>query len=258
MINKKIFAMNEGYILACMLSIFMVMSSCKKKPAPEPEQETGSVTDVEGNVYKTIKIGDQWWMAENLRVKKYRDGSGLFAAGDITDSVKWKTDSVGIYCPSLNDQYPDLTGLLYSGYAILNAKKIAPEGWHIPSDEDWKKLEENLGMSTEEVHKTSWRGTHEGEKLMSKEGATKHLSLNWLRYGEVWPTNETGFTAYPADCRMFDGTMGEQKRQSKAFFWSSTPHDSELWYRYLDYKNANIFRYHGPRSYGFSIRCIKN
>jgi uncharacterized protein (TIGR02145 family) len=254
---RKTYATNGNYMITCMLLILVVMSSCKKKPLPEPEQETGTVTDVQGNVYKTIKIGDQWWMAENLRVTAYCDGSLLFKAEGGGDSLKWRNDSMGMYCPNLIANYLDYTRLLYNGYAILNAKKLAPEGWRIPSDQDWKLLEQNLGMSAEEANKTSWRGTHEGEKLKIKQDLSP---TNWAQYGEVWGTNESGFTAVPGTFRFFDGTYGDSKGTGRnaAFFWSSTLQDGEPWYRYLDYKNANIFRYYGPKKYGFSVRCIKN
>jgi uncharacterized protein (TIGR02145 family) len=250
---RKTYATNGNYMIASMLLILVVMSSCKKKPLPEPEQETGIVTDVQGNVYKTIKIGDQWWMAENLKVKKYQDNTGIIAIED-GEIDKWKMDTAGAYCIHSGD-------FLYNWYIVHNAKNIAPEGWRVPSDEDWKQLERYLGMSAEEAEKTSWRGSHEGDKLKVEQDL-KPVNGQWERYGEVWGTNESGFTARPNTYRMFDGTWGDAKDKGgvkyAAFFWSSTLQDGEAWYRYLDYKNANIFRYHGSKTYGFSVRCIKN
>jgi uncharacterized protein (TIGR02145 family) len=247
---RKTYA-TKGRYIACMLLILVVMNSCKKKSKSEeqPEQETGTVTDVEGNIYKTIKIGGQWWMVENLKTKKYRDNTEIIETKN-NEIDKWKMDSTGTYCVNSNHY-------LYNWYIVHNAKNIAPEGWRVPSDEDWKQLEKYLGMSGEEVDKTSWRGTHEGEKLKTKQDLSP---LNWTPYGEVWGTNESGFTAIPSTYRIFDGTFGDSKNSGRngTFFWSSTQQDGEPWYRYLDYKNANIFRYHGSKNYGFSIRCIKN
>lgn len=255
MINKKTIVPGRGYLIVCILSLLVVISSCKKKTEPEPEQETGTVTDIDGNIYKTVKIGDQWWMAENLRVKKYRDNTGMIETPK-DETNKWKMDTTGTYC--INPYNYVSTDILYNGYVIQNTKNIAPEGWRIPSDEDWKQLERFLGMSGEDADKTSWRGSDEGEKLKIKQEGL--IKSNWTPYGEVWGTNESGFTACPSMCRMYDGSWGDNNGSSKnvAFFWSSTPHDSELWYRYLDYKNKNVFRYYGPKKYGFSIRCIKN
>jgi uncharacterized protein (TIGR02145 family) len=244
----KTYTIKGKYMIACILLILVVISSCKKKDEVAPEQEMGTVTDVEGNVYKTVKIGDQWWMAENLRVKKYRDNSDIIP---LDDNDKWENDTAGAYCIRSGN-------FIYNWYVVNNKKNIVPEGWRVPSDEDWKQLERYLGMSSSDADKTSWRGTYEGEKLKINQDKINDI---WEEYGDVWGTNESGFSARPAEYRMFDGTSGDSKNSSKktvAFFWSSTVQDGEAWYRYLDYKNKNVFRYHGPKAYGFSIRCIKN
>ncbi len=250
--NKKIYSMNKRLqLITGILLIFFAASSCKKKPSPEPEQETATVTDVNGNVYKTVKIGDQWWMAEDLRTTKYSDDTPIIKINESADD-DWKNSTVGSYCVISNH-------FLYNWYTMQTSKNIAPEGWRIPSDEDWKKLEAFLGMSSEETNKTNWRGSKEGDKLKIKQ--TGDGATMWTKYGEVWGTNESGFTALASGFRMFDGTIGDKKNSpdvTTAFYWSSTLHDQEAWYRYLDYKNSNIFRYHGPKAYGFSVRCIKN
>ncbi|HSH67865.1 MAG TPA: fibrobacter succinogenes major paralogous domain-containing protein [Bacteroidia bacterium] len=241
-INKQ-----KGVYFTIGIILFLsVFSSCKKKEVSEPSIETGTVTDVDGNVYKTVKIGDQWWMAENLKTTSYQDGSPINLITKDQDT-KWKNDSIGAYTNN---------AFLYNGYAIFNPKNIAPEGWHIPSDEEWKELERNMGMAADETDKTSWRGTNEGEKLMKERDETG--LLYWVAYGDVWATNEKGFAALPFGCRFFDGSNGDGVAKQTGFWWSSTKHGNEIWYRYLDYKNKNIFRYHGPQGYGFSVRCVKN
>lgn len=244
----NLFSFKRVSLILFIIAYITFASSCKKPQDVVPEPETATVTDIQGHVYKTIKIGNQWWMADNLCVTQYKDGSSIFSASTIEE---WKNDSSGTYCG--NSENKKERGLLYNWYVVSNSKGIAPDGWRIPSDEDWKELEKKLGMSAEEANKTSWRGTHEGEKLMIQYDGT---NPQWLAYGNVWATNESGFSARPAKCRLFTGDWGDA--QYTAFFWSSTSQGSEAWYRYLDYKNANIFRFHGPKKYGFSIRCIKN
>lgn len=243
-INKSI------QVIISFLTIIALLISCKKAPAPEAEKERGTVTDIDGNIYNTVKIGDQWWMVENLKVKKYNDGTAISFI-DKGDTDKWAADTTGAYC-----SYPDGSGLgfLYNGYAAGNSKKIAPEGWRIPSDNDWKELEKYLGMNAEDADKTGWRGTHEGEKLMQQ----RTTIVYWAQYGDIWPTNESEFSALAGGCRIADGRFGSQSLQHTGFWWSSTTQGNECWYRYLDYKNATIFRSSVSKSYGYSIRCIKN
>src|SRR6185436_2952763 len=106
-----------------LLGIFFF--GCEPKEDPERTIETGTVTDIDGNVYKTVKIGDQWWMAENLNVKKYRDGTFL---QNIENENDWSTATIGAYCVYENRH--DLTGIpgqLYNWFAINNAKGLAPD-----------------------------------------------------------------------------------------------------------------------------------
>jgi uncharacterized protein (TIGR02145 family) len=232
------------------IALLVFFQSCKKKDDAKPSPELMQVIDADGNGYRAIKIGNKWWMAENLKVTRYQDHTPIKTA---SSDDEWISDTAGVsYAPS--SKYGDV-GLLYNYYAVRNKKNIAPVGWHIPSDEEWKELERNLGMSAEDADKTSWRGTDQGEQLMkARDGNT----IYWEVYSDVWPTNESGFTAMAGACRMFDGSKGDDSNRHSGFWWSSTMQGNEVWYRYLDYKNKNVFRYHGSKTYGFSVRCVKD
>jgi uncharacterized protein (TIGR02145 family) len=231
-------------------TIFIIGISGCEKIENSGDPETGTVMDIDNNVYSTIKIGDQWWMTENLRAKRFRNGNSIsFCAS--ADNSSWASSNVPLYC-----KYDDngTTGLLYNAYAVCDVSIIAPEGWHVASDDDWKKLESYLGMNLEVILKTGWRGTHEGEKIKMK-------GLDyWKQYENVWATNETGFSAVAGGCRLFDGQFSTPTGLMFNGFWwcSDEGPDGEVWYRHLDYKNANIFRQHADKKYGFSIRCVKN
>ena len=236
-----------------LVSCLLILASCvfcNKDPKITPA-ETGTVTDIEGNVYKTVKIGKQWWMTENLKVTKYSNFEGITQI-IISDSLHWKNSVNGAYC--IYDVHTNSTGLLYNWYAVTDARNIAPVGWHVPSDEEWKQLEQYLGMSNVDADKYSWRGTNEGDKLKI-EGPQV-----WVKYSSVWGTNESGFNALPGNCCMFDGITGTPYGIGFTGFWwsSSKQNDKQALYRYLDYKNSNIFRFYGPFTYGFSIRCVKD
>jgi len=171
---------------------------------------TGTVTDIDGNVYKTVKIGNQWWMAENLKVTRYRNGDPI---PNITDNHTWVDLSTGAYCNYNNDISNVATyGRLYNWYAVDESRNIAPAGWHVPTDDEWKQLEIYLGMSPTEADETHWRGTDEGGKL--KETGTTH----WYS-PNTGATNESGFTALPGGYRVSGGfsSLG-----FGAYFWSST------------------------------------
>lgn len=111
------------------------------KPAEEIEEIT--ITDVDGNVYDVVTIGEQVWMAENLKVTHYRDGTGI---PNISDSTEWRNSTSGAYCAYDNDQSNVSTyGFLYNWYAIDDSRKLAPMGWHIPTIQEWQRLSDNIG-----------------------------------------------------------------------------------------------------------------
>ena len=116
--------------------LLLMTIACNDKEGPAPVLETGIVTDVEGNNYKTVKIGDQWWMSENLNVKSYRNGAII---PNITDSAGWVQLQTGGYCIYNNgNNQSNEPGILYNWNAVNNSSGLAPAGWHIPTDDDWK------------------------------------------------------------------------------------------------------------------------
>jgi uncharacterized protein (TIGR02145 family) len=238
--------------LKIVLVIFILLGGCikDKEDAVTPVHETGTMTDVDGNVYATVKIGNQWWMAENLKVTKYRNG---YFIPNITDTSEWQNRTAGACCEfDPNEHNLAKPGLLYNWFVIADTGNIAPEGWHIPSDDEWKELERQLGMSATEAEESGWRGTHEGEKLRiaGTEG--------WSGYSDVWATNESGFTALAGSCRLPTGIWGYPGLHYTGFWWSQSASGNVATYRYLDYKNANIFRGQCSKNYGYSIRCVKD
>ncbi len=211
----------------------------------EAGKETGSVTDRQGNVYATVKIGTQWWMAENLRVKVYNDSTPIVEVKSTAHDSVWANKTDGAFC-ILDNRY----GLHYNWFAVSNSKKIAPAGWHIPSDEEWKLLELQLGMSLKEANKAGWRGVNESEKLIPESSTGWPASM-------VFGTNESGFCALPGGCRLFNGAAGEVA--GSGYWWSSTAGNaSAAWYRNVSTGHPTIFRYYADKNYGLTIRCVKD
>jgi len=222
------------------------LDSCTKTEVTTTTPEYGTMTDIQGNKYKTVKIGDQWWMAENLKVTVFNDKSPITNISENALDSIWENTKNAAYCI-----YDTTLGALYNWRVINNIKNIAPKGWHIPSDEEWKTLEKSVGMQASETNKTAWRGTLEADKLLAKyQAPTENADY-------AFGTNESGFEGLLAGCRLFSGKINKQK--NTAFWWTASPfNETEAWYRYIDAQQKKIFRQHTYTSYGFSIRCVKD
>ena len=234
-------------VMLIILFLSSVLISCDKDEETPVVKETGTVTDIENNVYNTIKIGDQWWMAENLRVKTFRNGQSI--SKNQTNET-W-VDSTSAYCVFDNNE--NSPGLLYNWSAVTDNNQLAPTGWHIATDAEWKKLEQFLGMISPDSDKNGWRGSNEADKLRI-EGTN-----GWTAYSGIWSTNESGFTALAGGCRLFNGTWGDPGLFASGYWWSSTSYSGkEAWYRNLDYKNSKVYRSYCDKNYGMSVRCVKD
>jgi len=232
-----------------LMTILLLSFGCGEDKMTDPNGEE-TVIDIDGNVYRTVTIGTQVWMAENLKVTHYRNSDPI---PNITDSIAWGDLTTGAYCNYHDDaNYASTYGRLYNGYAVHDDRNIAPAGWHVPSDDEWKQLEMYLGMSQSQADSIGWRGTDEGGKR--KEVGTDH----W-RSPDTGATNESGFLALSGGNR--DRYYGYfQDMGNTAYFWTSTESDSRrTWSRYLFYDYSQVARgVYTENEYGFSIRCVRN
>jgi len=198
---------------------------------------TGTVTDIDGNVYQTIIIGNQEWMMENLKVTRYRNGDQI---PEVTDNGTWAGLSTGAWCNYNNDAGNGaIYGHLYNWYSVDedDNRGLAPTGWHIPTDDEWQTLIDFLGGSA-------------GGK-MKETGFTHWNSPN------TGATNESGYSALPGGCRRYYGNFNLIGYY--AYFWSSTEVNSYYArYRYVCYDNSEVSRDYTNKKYGFSIRCIRD
>ena len=211
--------------------------------------KTGTMTDIDGNIYQTIQIGNQTWMAENLKVTHYRNGDAIPTGYSNSEWTNLSTGAYSVY--DNNESNADTYGYLYNWYAVDDTRNIAPEGWHIPTDEEWMELEMVLGMSESEANSTGWRGTDEGGKL--KETGTSHWNSP-----NTGATNESGFTALPGGYRGSNNgnssTMGYY-----GYFWSSTVFDDAYaWPRDLHYYHSEVSRDYTNKRNGFAIRLLRD
>jgi uncharacterized protein (TIGR02145 family) len=204
-----------------------LFSGCKK--------DDDLLTDIDGNAYKTVVIGEQVWMAENLRVTRFNDGAAIKLA---KDNDEWQNIAAPAFSWYNNDSslFANQYGALYNGYAVQN-EKICPTGWHVPNVDDFLILIETLG------------GTHTaGGKLKSD---------NEWQEPNTGADNSSRFSALPAGIRYFEGTFS-----SASYFtgyWSTKEVNADtatlLSLSYLDSKA--VFANNSKKT-GFSIRCVKN
>lgn len=201
-----------------------------------PNLTYGSVTDVDGNKYKTIQIGLQTWTAENLKVTHYRDGSPI---PNVTDGNAWNQLSTGAFCDYENlPVNSEIYGKLYNWYTMKDPRNLAPLGWHVATYDDWQTLLKQVGQYYVA-----------GGKL--KETGTE----NWSS-PNVGATNESGFTALPSATRQIGSWIPPQGEYT--FFWCDYDYQHAPQFVGI-YSKDNIA--HVMASYainGFSIRCVKD
>ncbi|HLN20568.1 MAG TPA: FISUMP domain-containing protein [Bacteroidales bacterium] len=209
---------------------------------------TASISDADGNIYEVAKIGTQIWMKQNLKTTKFSDGTPI---PNVTVDATWAALTTPAYSWYSNDAVSNKAtyGGLYNWYAI-NTGKLCPTGWHVPSDEEWKKLEIFLGMSPAEADRyDAWRGTTEGGEL-------KLAGTSFWNTPNTGATNSSGFSALPGGQRSGAGTFMEIN--VGAHWHTSTQSGGDNYRRSLYYSEAKINRYSTWKSCGYSVRCVKD
>lgn len=197
-----------------------------------------TVTDIDGNVYNTVTIGTQVWMVENLKVTRYSNGDPI---ANVTGSVSWKGLTTGAYCWYNNDlANKEPYGALYNWYAVNDTRKIAPAGWHVPTEAERALLDSYLGGSS-----------ISGGKL-KEAGLTHWVSPN------TGATNSSDFTGVPAGYRV-SGTGSFSSIGYQNYLWSATQNDaSTAFRRQLQYNSASTPSSISHKRSGFSVRLIKD
>ncbi|MEI6348010.1 MAG: fibrobacter succinogenes major paralogous domain-containing protein [Bacteroidota bacterium] len=205
-----------------------------------------TVTDIDGNVYKTVQIGNQLWMAENLKTTKFNNGKPI---PKDTDPKNWKSLMSGGYCFYENTKSnATIYGALYNWFAV-RSQKICPLGWHVPRDGEWDTLVINLGGIK--------RGFMKREEVETLEiGAKLKDTVQWLS-PNIGATNETMFSALPGGYINSAGAFDLIK--TDGYWWSSTISVTYGAYcRFLKNITSSFSRTNLSKTYGMSVRCIKN
>lgn len=215
-------AVNKSYVDALMDRLY--------------EQGVLKIKDVDGNFYNVVKIGNQFWMAENLKTTKYNNG---IAIPFLPNSTQWNSDTVGAYCYYNNDiNIGKEYGYLYNWYSVVNVNKLCPSGWHVPTMSEVNTLRNYLG------------GESVAGGKLKETGTTHWLSPN------IGATNETGFTAIPNGDRNYFGTY-EAFGYSVAF-WSTQDLGSFGGVFVLGSGDAQMIVRGWGKPTGLPVRCLKD
>jgi uncharacterized protein (TIGR02145 family) len=221
-----------------------------------PFNGNSQVKDIDGNVYKTIKIGNQTWMAENLKTTRLNDGTGIPVIEENDIFIEQKTPA---FCWYNNDTiYKSIYGGLYNWYSVKTGK-LCPAGWHVPGDAEWITMELAIGLSEDDALNGQWdRGKDHGARL-------KDLSQWDISDITVEPV---GFAALPGGLRADDGSFMNAKVEGRmnfsinTFFWSSTPREGtpearDAYFRCVN-KDNSVERNISGNYRAHYIRCIQD
>ncbi|MBK9292325.1 MAG: fibrobacter succinogenes major paralogous domain-containing protein [Bacteroidetes bacterium] len=219
----------------------------------EPCPNMPTITDADGNIYNTVLIGGQCWTKENLKTTKYRNGTNIQHPG--ADNSAWSSNTDGAYAWYNNDEsWKDLYGALYNWYAVSNANQLCPEGWRVPTDNDWYALTDYISGGETNGGNQLKSCRQVGSPLGADCNTTAHP--RWDYHETSYGTNDYGFGALPGGERQSGGTY--QFLGSTGWWWSSTESTSgEAWHRSMDY-HPNIWRPSRGKSAGLSVRCVRN
>ncbi len=196
-----------------------------------------TVMDADSNIYATITIGDQIWMAENLKTTKFNDGENISL---VVDNAVWKSLSRPAYCWYNNDsRNKEIYGALYNWYAV-DTKKLCPKGWHVPTKLEWSSMITFLGDESTSAPKLKEKGLD-----------------HWKNYSNSG-TDDLDFTALPGGMRLGMGIF-PAFGSSYAIWWSASGYsETDAWCKGLDDGSNKIYQGHDEKKSGFSVRCIKD
>jgi len=255
------------------LLAFLIMPSCTKEATPEIETREvvivdsllsdNVIADMDGNEYDTVKIGEQWWMAENLRTTRYNDGESIPYGWPLDpDNDEWNLPTTPGYCWYNNDTANKVPhGALYN-WLTVNTGKLCPVGWHVPTSAEWNVLRDYLTANKITFDDES---TDVAKSIASTSGWD--IPQPWEYRGTIIPVpegyvgknqatnNRYGFNGYPSGLRAFqDRFMGLGQI---AVWWSATGPDNP-WDFSINYDGTDINQGSDYKRNGFSVRCVKN
>jgi uncharacterized protein (TIGR02145 family) len=261
-IKSNVKNMNKIYCFISFCFVLYLFSSCDTKDELlstdsstdsqfNSELKYNTVSDVDGNVYKTITIGTQTWMAENLRTTKFRNGKLIPSVNRNDDWYALKTGGQSTYKNNTRKDSIIILGRLYNWYAVKDSNNIAPTGWHVPTDNEWKILQDYLSTA-------EFNNGFESNLIANSLASTISWSSGLI--GNNKTNNKSGFSALPAGSRAYYGTYGGLNTSTCYFGIGTNSQYSACYWIGIGNSISNIgsWGYGGAEGNGFSVRCVKD
>jgi uncharacterized protein (TIGR02145 family) len=239
--------------LFAIVIIFVLSISCSNNHETEtlPQTDCGTVT----TTYPIVLIGSQNWMQKNLDVCSYRNGDPI---PQVIDPSQWQNLTTGAWCYYNNDSSNGtIYGKLYNWYAVNDARGLAPEGYHIPTNSEWIQFENYLIANG-----YNFDGTKAGNKIAKSIASTNLWQTTTTGTTgavghNVNSNNSSGFSGIPGGFRHENGLYNAIEQST--MWWSSTQTDNEnAWYRYINKTTEFLYSYSFNKQFGYSVRCIKD
>jgi uncharacterized protein (TIGR02145 family) len=205
----------------------------------------GVLIDQDNIQYKTVVIGTQEWMAENLKTSIYRNGDPIL---NVSDNVQWSDLASGAWASYNNELLNECPhGKMYNWYAVADPRNICPTGWHVPTNEDWNQMIAFLDPQ--------YNVNALGSQSATAGGELKSLAV--FNSPNTGATNQSGFSALPGGNRDIFGLFYSLNQDG--FYWSATSIDTIFArYAFLVFDESNIYRYYANKIVGMSVRCVKD
>ncbi|NQU50940.1 MAG: T9SS type A sorting domain-containing protein [Bacteroidetes bacterium] len=213
---------------------------------------SSAVTDIDGNQYNTVLIGNQCWMKENLKTTTYNNGSAI---QNVTGSSAWNNLLTGAYVWYDNDySWQGPYGALYNWFATVDANGLCPTGWHVPTNDEWIALTDFIG-GTSSPHGNELKSCRQvNSPLGGGCNTTQHP--RWEAANSDWGTDNYGFSGLPGGLRRFNGAFNYIGLQGN--WWGSESSSGTAWHRYVNYNYGYINTASDSKQRGRSVRCLKN
>ena len=230
--TKTLVKISKTARLFTLFGLVLVLSNCDQ----DIFKKKDIVTDIDGNTYDILSIGNQQWLSANLKVTKLNDGSLLELE---KDSVKWREKTTAAYCYYKNNGliYGDKYGAFYNWYAV-ESEKLCPSGWHVATDDDWQTLISHIG------------GSANGGYLKAKE-------FDHWKSPNKGATDKYAFDARGSGYRNSNGEFVALYEELR--LWTSTNSSTAEAIAYsLDSDTCHINRIEQPKVSGLSVRCVKD
>lgn len=272
-----------AFIIVVILMVILLHKSEKDSNQHEvvkeekQEQESNTVTDIDGNVYKTVKIGKQVWMAENLRTTRYANGESIPLGTNLSEVMPYRYNPITQYSYNPDNNSSNMTeyGYLYNWPAVMHGAEssesnpsgiqgICPDGWHVPSDAEWRELTEYVSSRSEYVCGNNKENI---AKALAAPTGWNSNSNECAVGNSPSANNATGFSALPTG---HFGLGDDYTFQYCAFYWSTTEHIEKIFYdgeeKYFDYavclsicnKDVSTELENEGKEFGLSVRCVRD